>query len=96
MRLTPRVLVSLIVLLLACVPSALHAQTLMWDPNTESDLAGYIVHYGTQSGNYTTQVNVGKNTSFSPTGRMVLPWSPLYLAVRGGAPGAVTVTVLRS
>ena len=28
MRLTPRVLVSLIVLLLACVPSALHAQTL--------------------------------------------------------------------
>ena len=26
--------------------------TLQWDPNTEPDLAGYKIYYGTESGNY--------------------------------------------
>ena len=32
---------------------------LSWDPNAESDLAGYKVYYGTSSGTYTTTINVG-------------------------------------
>ena len=36
--------------------------TLAWDPNTESDLAGYRVHYGTASGSYTVTVEVDKST----------------------------------
>jgi hypothetical protein len=32
--------------------------TLAWDANTEPDLAGYKVHYGTASGSYTTSVDV--------------------------------------
>lgn len=36
--------------------------TLTWDANIETDLAGYTVHYGTQSGVYTQTVNVGKTT----------------------------------
>lgn len=32
--------------------------TLSWDANAESDLAGYKIHYGTESGNYTEQIDV--------------------------------------
>jgi IPT/TIG domain/Family of unknown function (DUF5719)/Fibronectin type III domain len=40
----------------------------MWDANTESDLAGYIVQYGTQSGSPSTSINVGNVTSRTITG----------------------------
>jgi hypothetical protein len=38
--------------------------TLAWDPNSESDLAGYILWYGTQPGTYTASVDVGNQTSY--------------------------------
>jgi hypothetical protein len=38
--------------------------TLLWDPNSESDIAGYVVYYGTISHQYTTSVDVGNTTSF--------------------------------
>jgi hypothetical protein len=37
--------------------------TLEWDPNTEPDLGGYIVHYGTESGVYDYSLDVGNFTS---------------------------------
>ena len=40
----------------------------MWNANTESTLAGYIVQYGTQSGNPTTSIDVGNVTSRTVTG----------------------------
>jgi hypothetical protein len=42
--------------------------TLAWDPNTESDLAGYRVHYGTVSGRYMTSIDVHNVTSYTATG----------------------------
>ena len=36
--------------------------TLAWDANQESDLKGYILYYGTASGNYTNNVDVGNTT----------------------------------
>ncbi len=36
---------------------------LAWEPNSEVDLAGYKVHYGTASGSYSTVVDVGKVTT---------------------------------
>lgn len=37
--------------------------SLSWNPNTEIDLAGYKIHYGTASGSYTNSVDVGNVTT---------------------------------
>jgi hypothetical protein len=40
------------------------ALTLKWAPNTEPDLAGYRVYYGTRSGRHRYCVDAGKETEF--------------------------------
>ena len=40
----------------------------MWNANTETDLAGYTVQYGTTSGNPSTSIDVGNVTSRTFTG----------------------------
>jgi uncharacterized repeat protein (TIGR02543 family) len=44
---------------------ALQTVTVAWDANTEPDIAGYKVYYGTASRNYSNVIDVGKVTSFS-------------------------------
>jgi hypothetical protein len=41
---------------------------LEWDPNIEPELAGYKIHWGPSSGNYTSSKDVGNNTSAAITG----------------------------
>jgi len=38
--------------------------TLQWDSNREQDVAGYLVSYGTQSGQLTTTADAGNHTSY--------------------------------
>jgi hypothetical protein len=68
-------------LLLALFPAPLTASTLTiaWNPNIEADLAGYIVHYGLQSRNYDSVINVGNVTEYTITG--LEPAARYYLAV---------------
>ena len=42
--------------------------TLAWAASTAANVGGYIVYYGTSSGNYTASVDVGNSTSYTLTG----------------------------
>ena len=64
-RLSPHIvrLAIILTLLVTCplLVATAHAAdvTLAWDENTESDVAGYKVYYGIESGTYTTIIDVG-------------------------------------
>ena len=51
--------------------------TATWNPNPETDIAGYKLSYGTSSGNYTTTIDVGNVTSYVLT----LPGGQMYYFV---------------
>lgn len=51
-----------------CAASAAQTVTLAWDANTESNLGGYTVQYGTQAGNPTTSLDVGRVTTRAISG----------------------------
>ncbi len=61
---------SILILCALFTPSAVHAGEvhLAWDPNTEPDLAGYRVYYGSGSRNYDHVMDVGNCTSCMVTG----------------------------
>lgn len=58
--------------------SEVGGKTLIWDPNTEPDLAGYRVHVGTSSGSYTKTIDLGPGNSWEIDLR---PESPKNLRV---------------
>ena len=41
------------------------AATLTWDRNPELDVRGYVIEYGTQSGNHSTSINVGDTVTYA-------------------------------
>src|SRR5437016_9736375 len=69
LQLPVRILLLLVIALLLGTASTLHAATATatWDPNPEPDLAGYKLSYGTQSGVYTTVIDVGNVTTWAIT-----------------------------
>ena len=56
---------AILTVLLMLISTSLFAGnvTVSWDANSESDLAGYKIYYGTASGNYDKVVNVGNTSS---------------------------------
>lgn len=60
--------ISIVVTLIGIAATAEAATvTLAWDPNSEPDIAGYKLSYGTTSGQYTTTVDVGHVTTHTLT-----------------------------
>src|SRR4051794_28118341 len=62
-RTAAMVLLTIVLTLWAAPAFAAVTVTATWDANTESDIAGYKLSYGTQSGVYTTTLDVGNVTS---------------------------------
>jgi large repetitive protein len=60
-----RVLAALVFLVFSAAELQAATVTLAWDSNPEPDIAGYVISYGTQSGTYTTSVDVGNVTTWS-------------------------------
>jgi len=77
MRVARGLVVSAVIVF--CAPSVLHAQTFVWDPSPDPAVTGYRLVYGTQTGAYTEQVDVGNVVSYQPSG---FDWSiKRYFAV---------------
>ena len=60
-------LTVIFILFISCTVYAAQA-TLSWNPNSESDLAGYKVYWGTSSGSYEWNTDVKNVTSYEVTG----------------------------
>jgi hypothetical protein len=79
MRRLVRLLTFAFVLSLAADASA-QIPTLAWNANTESNLGGYVVYYGTSSNSYASQVDVGRTTVWPLTA--LQPGRRYYITVR--------------
>src|SRR5438067_2814265 len=70
-RSAARALRAVVIVLLVGAASPAYAATAtvtaLWNPNTESNIAGYKLSYGTQSGVYTTVTDVGNVTTWTVT-----------------------------
>lgn len=64
--------------------------TLMWDRSPDSNVAGYLVYVGTQSGNYGSAYDVGNSTSFAYSS--AAPGQAYYFAVAAYFAGPVIGT----
>src|SRR5262245_9731210 len=53
--------------LMVSLVQAVHVQ-LAWDPSSSSQVTGYLVHYGTASGNYSVNVDTGPATTVALSG----------------------------
>ncbi|MDY6949963.1 MAG: fibronectin type III domain-containing protein [Thermodesulfobacteriota bacterium] len=63
------ILQALVVLLFLWRPCAFSGELMLrWNPNTESDIAGYKLHYGSASRNYECAVDVGNETNYTLSG----------------------------
>jgi hypothetical protein len=80
--------VSALAALLTLATGTVSAQTVAWDPNPEPEVSGYRVYIGTESKTYTKQVDVGNQTSLSPSG---VDWSkPAFFAVQAYTGGGLS------
>src|SRR5262245_1626675 len=53
---------------LSCTNASSQNVSLAWDPNSEPDLAGYIVYYGNASGQYTNSSRLANTTNTTVSG----------------------------
>lgn len=69
---------KLILIFLLCSRLFSQSAYISWDPNTEPDLSGYKVYYGTSPGQYAHSIDVGNVTGYHVTS---LEYTTYYMAV---------------
>jgi len=74
-----KILIATALLLLFFAPADAAHLDLAWDANTEPDLAGYRVYYGTASREYVDSADVGNTTTYLLDG--LLEGVTYYIAV---------------
>jgi hypothetical protein len=57
-----------LIIFFCCPARALQSVFLAWNPSTDSSVAGYTLFYGTNSGDYSYQIDASTNTSVEVTG----------------------------
>lgn len=75
---SPQSICAVLLLLAFASPVLAGDVTLAWNPNSEPDLAGYKIYYGTASHAYGTPIVIGTQTTYTLTG---LPAGTYYFAV---------------
>jgi PKD repeat protein len=70
----------LLVLLAVATQSRAGQLSLAWDASADARVVGYMLSYGSASGNYSSAIDVGNNVSYTVTG--LSDGSTLYFAVR--------------
>ena len=59
-----RIVIAMILCLAFVAPAGAANLELAWNANTEPDLAGYCVYYGTAAQNYGDSIDVGNTTTY--------------------------------
>jgi hypothetical protein len=82
------IVLALLVIILTARAVEAATVNVLWDPNQEPDVIGYIVSWGTSSGIYTNSANVGNQTIFlfSPSNTAVA----YYIVVQAYNSGGLT------
>jgi len=80
----PRMYTSLLLVMMlfftAIVPHS-YGTTITWNPNTEKDIGGYQLYYGTSSGQYTAVLDLGNVTSCEFSKLIIYEHDPYFVAV---------------
>jgi hypothetical protein len=64
---SPQLMIATLLILACSAPAIATDITLSWDPNSELDLAGYKLYYGTVSGIYGPPITLGIQTTYTIT-----------------------------
>ena len=68
-RVCSRLIAAVVFVLVSAVTAAAQGSvTLAWNANIEPDIAGYVISYGTSSGNWPTSVDAGNTTQHTVNG----------------------------
>ena len=69
-RLFSRILISLVLCFFLSATNVFAGDAILeWDPpETSTDVAGYMIHYGTSPGSYTNVIDVGNVTNYTVSG----------------------------
>jgi hypothetical protein len=76
---SPPLLIATLLILACSAPAIAADVTLTWDPNGESNLAGYKLYYGNASGVYGTPITLGIQTTYTITS---LPPGTYFFALK--------------